>query len=184
MNRLAKLLASLFVFVPGLTFAAGFSGGDEFTAHNAYGVATVWCRDNFGSHAYTVQCSTNFLAPYEYDRFVTDEEIDADKVTITRTTKKGKLIKKDEKYSKSKKQSGHFNLWIASLTQKPLLDYGTNVLTYQMTKMKNVVKEGEFTVEVVKGKDLKCRHESINYFGHCPMGQAACSDYFARTVCK
>jgi hypothetical protein len=181
---IAALLSSS--FISSISLAAGFTGGNQSVSTNIYGELTVICHNyRGGTDIHRESCYSNTLQPYEFDRFIPEQEdskLDFDKVEISRIKKSGKMTKQSRSYSKEKQQTEHFNLWIATLFQRPLLDIGDNSLTYKLLKNGKTVKEGDFGVAVLEGKPRQCFHETIQLNGNgCPSGgQDLCENYFRR----
>lgn len=170
----------------GLSYADGFSAGSKFQMTEVRGSVTVNCydRDDYGggpSYA-RFNCEEYILDPVETDYFVTDEAVDADKVTITNVID-GKTIDKTKNYSaKEKRSTSRFNLWLASLLQTPLLTVGKNTLTYELKNGRSVVKSGTFEVDVEVASPRTCRHGYITSYdsNDCRFSSSACRIYFSR----
>lgn len=186
----AFLAISLILF-SSLTFAAGLSGGDIFTTTDIEGRLNVSCfgPNTTGPSFGSASCRMNFLSPGEYSYFI-GPKIDADSVSLQATWQGGKTSKvKTEKYDgvngKSKKS---FNLWISTLLQRPLLDYGMNEVKYTLTKNGTTVETGTFTVEVRAGEDRVCQRigsYTSNNNQDCAQASQLCDRYFAdQNYCK
>lgn len=164
--------------------AAGFSAGDQFSSVIIEGSLTVQCAGgttgpSFGS----ADCRSEILNPSEYTYFV-GPKIDADSVSLQATRENGSVSKvKTEKYDAAQGKSRKpFNLWISTLLQRPLLDYGTNSVKYTLTKNGQKVEEGTFTVEVTRGSISVCQrtgHYSSSTTQDCSFPQNFCSRYFS-----
>jgi hypothetical protein len=167
----------------GLTFADGFSKGSQFTAFKIEGFLRVNCsdsRDYSGPTSAFYNCRGYLLDPYEEDYFVTDESIDANKVTLI-AENNGRRVEKTEKYlSEQKRSKGTFNLWIASVFQKPLLAPGLNQITYQLKKGSAVVKTGTFEVQVDEAPTKQCEDRTMFSFDirDCRISSIICARYF------
>ena len=178
-----KLLIALFLTLFSYqTFAAGFTAGEQFNAIALEGRLSVSCFDATGSSYGTTYCSSEILNPAEYSYFK-GPNIDADSVTLQATWESGKVTKtKTEKYdAKTGKSKKSFNLWISTLLQRPLLDYGKNTVAYKLTKGGAVVEEGTFIVEVTKGEKRVCQRPGFyqsNNKQDCSFPSNFCSRYF------
>ena len=75
-----------------------------------------------------------------------------------------------------------FNLWISTLLQRPLLDYGANAVHYSLTKDGKPVREGSFTANVRRGEARSCRyrrHYTSHNMSDCRAGSTTlCDRYF------
>jgi hypothetical protein len=158
--------------------AEGFSSGSKFIANNLEGNAVVMCNQNGMSQSVSVWCTGDTLAPAEYDYFVSDESVDADALTLSATQQSGKQVVKTESYSPKTNRSSHFNLWIQTLTQKPLLNVGINKIKFEFKKLNKVVRTGEFIVEIEMGPSLRCANRSFYENSDCMFATAICPRYF------
>jgi hypothetical protein len=183
-------IASLFL-VSSFSFAAGLSGGDIFTTTNIEGRLTVSCmgQPQTGPTYGSANCRLNLLNPGEYSYFV-GSKVDADSVSLQATWENGKQSKvKTEKYDgvngKSKKS---FNLWISTLLQRPLLDYGMNVVKYTLMKNDTVVEAGTFNVEVKTGEERVCQRIGTYTSSNnqdCANAMSLCDRFFSeQNYCK
>lgn len=171
-----------FLFLGWSIQAQTFSSGNEFTAVPIFGEVSVQCRDfvNNRTNFAVYQCEDLRLNPVEYDFFV-GANVDADKVSLSCTQPKGKVVNKSSSY-KNGKSTDRFNLWIISLLQKPLLDIGENQITYKLTKKGKLVTEGQLTVPVTVGKRQTCPRGFIssNDPNDCTTSFNVCRQYFSQ----
>lgn len=174
------ILPTVFFFLSTVQ-AQSFSKGNKYTATHLYGDITVSCEEpGRGRHIETFYCHEETLDPVEMDYFVSEEAIDADEVELT-SMFNNKEVKQSKDFNSTEKKSKKvFNLWVYTLFQKPLLDYGKNTITYNYKKNGQSVKTGTFDVQVDKGPDRTCQHRF--YFGtssDCSgNGSFICSRYF------
>lgn len=166
------------------TFAAGFSAGNVFTTLTLEGRLSVQCFGSGPGSSYgTSFCSAQVLDPGEYSYFV-GPKIDADKITLQALWENGQSSKKkteqyDATTGRSKKP---FNLWISTVFQRPLLDFGKNIINYSLTKDGVVVEEGNFVVEVVKGTYRVCPRDGFytsSTSNDCTFPSGLCYRYFS-----
>lgn len=180
MKTLLSIVALLFSIS---NFAQGLSGGDQFTSVNVEGRLSVSCMGTQGGPSYgTASCRMNLLNPGEYSFFV-GPKVDADSVSLQATWENGKVSKvKTEKYDSSTGRSKKsFNLWIATLLQRPLLDFGKNTVNYKLLKNGNIVEEGEFIVNVVSGGTKTCQRPGFytsSNSSDCAQPSQFCDRYF------
>lgn len=166
--------------------AVGFHSGNVFEHINVYGSVTIQCPSRGGNGSQVTSffnCSGDRLNPNETAYFVMDELVNADHVYLKAIHADGSIREKDDLFNSNKKRSNsRINLWISTVFQRPLLDFGLNRISYKLTKSGSTVKEGEFAVEVRQGKDLLCRNEFLfsSDSTDCLNSGYACSKYFAQ----
>lgn len=161
--------------------ATGFDVGNEFQATELRGSVSVTCPSRWGGmQTASFQCYLDALDPVEYARFRTDAPVDADAVELKAIHQDGSSRTKGGSYSASKSRSESFNLWIRTLTQKPLLEFGKNTIGYTMKKNKKVVASGTFVANVSDGGMRSCRHEwqSSGNPSDCENGSMVCDRMF------
>lgn len=164
--------------------AAGLSGGPQFSTQNIEGRLSVQCLSTTPGPSYgAATCRGQVLNPGEYSFFV-GPVIDADKVTLVATHADGSKSKaKTENYDGAKgKSKKSFNLWISTVFQRPLLEYGANEVRYTLTKNGSSVEEGTFTVNVVDGGRAVCQRTGFytsSDSSDCSSPQNFCSRYFS-----
>lgn len=174
------LLASLFS-VHAFAVNTGFETGNEFTARLYRGQVSVSCISSNDHSIYYYNCSAEDLDPAQTANFVIAPGVDADQVALTSTWENGKTVDKntdfDSTTGKSKKK---FNLWISTLFQRPLLDFGTNKIHYVLSKDGKTQSEGDFTATVKKAPATTCRPASLmeTFAGNCQSVTVMCQRYF------
>lgn len=142
----------------------GFQTGNEFTAVIIRGRISVSCSEAGRRDSASFRCSDEVLDPAEFVRFEGPRGVDADKVTLAATWENGKTRKKTKGYDPAAGRStGRFNLWISTLLQRPLLDYGRNAVRYILKKDGKTVLAGDFVANVRRGKTRTCRYRR-HYF--------------------
>lgn len=184
MKKMISLSAKLFIcnlLFLGIASAAGLSGGDQYSAIRIEGQLTVQCP---GANPATAQayCGADLLNPGEYSYFVNGNK-DADHVSLQATREDGSVSKaKTVEYDSAKGISKKsFNLWIRTVLQRPLLDFGKNTVHYKMTKNGTTVEEGDFVVTVADGGRFSCRrigHYISTLPTDCATPQNLCSRFF------
>ncbi len=183
MKLLALLLMSFSFCVYSQTVS--FERGNTMSMVEMEGRLFIQCRDSGGgTDSYSYSCYQQGLVGGDYGAIkVTDGSIDADWVKLQR---EGSRYIKGAKFDSTSGTTGyHYNLWIRSLLQRPLLQLGENKIKYTFTKNRQVVKEGEFTVIVTNTESRQCNYDSMYYGGYCPSYSEACGNYFRRqNYCK
>jgi hypothetical protein len=174
------LLVSL-LFSASVLADAGFTAGDEFEAHYVEGNLNLTCYGPQGQVRRVYwRCFDSYLTPAMYTKFYTDSGVDADNVKITSTNAKGNSRSKSSRFSTKKGQSkSTFNLWINTLFQRALLGYGTNTISYELSKDGDEVESGEFEVDVIQQPAKYCQsawYTSYN-MNDCVNGNFVCGQY-------
>lgn len=183
------------LFLLGCGFSAravetGFTAGNSFEAVRLRGEVLVTCNDpGRGSSFGNFVCVRDTLLPAEYSYFRTEPGIDADRVVLTANHGDGSKTKKESKFiSETGKSKSSFNLWIRTLTQRPLLrDTKTNI-DYTLTKGGRAVAQGVFTTTITRRDDVRCRrgHVYSTNPSDCQFSEFACDEYFyeANRYCR
>ncbi|MDO9183425.1 MAG: hypothetical protein Q7U04_13505 [Bacteriovorax sp.] len=187
MNKTVKTLALIFLsncLLIGVACATGLSGGEQYSAQSIEGRLTVQCFGGSPGPSYgTANCRSQILNPGEYSYFV-GTKIDADHVSLKASREDGSFSKtKTEEYDSEKgKSKKSFNLWIATVFQRPLLGFGKNTVHYVLSKNGNTVEQGDFIVNVVDGGSAVCQRAGLytsQTSNDCSMPQNLCPRYFS-----
>ncbi len=165
--------------VASQVFSAGLEKGDEFKAHYISGDVSVTCFSSEGTKHASFRCSDSYLSPSVFSKFKTDSSVDADKVTLSYVDSKGKRKTKSSSF-KGDTSKSNFNLWIWTLTQRPLLQVGENTIDYKLTKKKSEVDSGSFTVNVIPQEARYCSYQryTSSFASDCETGSNICDKYF------
>ena len=159
-----------------------FSKGNDINIQQLSGSVIYYCRDNLGkNYSRHWYCDADLVSPGTHDYLVSNTPIDADKVVLTATREDGSTRSKDSKFDSTKSaSSSRFNLLIKTLTQRPLLQVGTNQVAYTFTKGKQVVSEGSFQSKVTVVGKAQCKHRSTftNIEDYCKFQNMGCDNYF------
>ncbi len=165
----------------------GFEHGNEFQPYSLTGYATVECREGPQYINHTYYCYDTMFDPVEMDRWVGPSGVDADQVTLSVNWNQ-KERKQTEKYDSKKGKSERFNLFVATLFQRPLIHAGVNQVHYTLDKDKKTVQEGDFEVTVKNVQYQKCRDRSYFEWSlqNCQNNDfAVCRKYFRdENYCK
>ncbi|OFZ20377.1 MAG: hypothetical protein A2Z20_07885 [Bdellovibrionales bacterium RBG_16_40_8] len=173
MSILVALLSS------SLVNAAGFSSGNNFFETRLFGEVTVLCTYPGRGGSRMVYCRGETLDPVEFDYFVLDEYVPASKIILK--SREIEITKKMAYVSEKKRSKKQFNLWVWTLFQRPLLQYGENNIVYQLLDGSKIVRDGEFKVSVQRGEDRQCRHRVMHSSSpdDCDFGsRSICDEYF------
>jgi hypothetical protein len=142
------------------------------------GNVSVRCQENNNSRTLYYNCQESVLRDGNYAKLVvTNGSIDADYVKLQRLG--SKYIKGATFNANTGISKGSFNLWVGSLFQRPMLNRGVNTIKYKFFKNKKIVGEGEFDVDVVRGKTRDCGYGSLSV-GSCLGAYEACSEFYRR----
>ena len=176
MRFFTALVAALFSFSV-LSNDIGFEKGNEFQAHYLRGTFTLYC----GQNSRIVNCSASYLSPSNYSKFSHPNAGEADKVILSTVTDRGRTRTKRSSMENGLSKKS-FNLWIASLLQRPLLKAGENTVAYKLEKDGQEIESGEFTVNVENQPTRQCPWGSIHAPGNtdCGSGYSYCDNYFRR----
>lgn len=161
----------------------GFSTGNEFSAVLLYGELSVSCSEGGQYDTAYYRCREEVLDPAESARFTGPRGVDADRVELSAVWETGTVREKDSGWEPAAGRSaGRFNLWIRTLLQRPLLDYGRNAVRYRLTKDGKIAREGELVAAVKRGQSRSCRrrrHYSSNNMSDCRAAASSlCDRYF------
>ena len=179
-----KALVFGIIGVMAFSFAqasTGFSNGNniDITYYSGW-VRVVNCSgDVIGNKSHF--CSAADYNPGAFDRFVTDNRVKADRVSLSAVHEDGSTRSKRKKYDSNKGISDKFNLLVSTLFQRPLLEEGVNRVSYMLTNKRSEVASGEFEANVQVTGDLRCPDLTISGWGStCDNASAACNEYFNR----
>ena len=174
LSTAALLLLSLSTF--GQT---GLKQGDKFENHRIQGQIRVSCFERGQSDYAYVNCSDSYLTPSIRSKFTFDSGVNADKVKLTYVNSSGKTKTKSSKIKGSESRE-NFNLWIWTLTQRPLLKSGENTIKYTLTNSGSTVESGEFDVLVESLPVRTCGYRSYtsSRLSDCRNASNVCAQYF------
>lgn len=175
------LIIAMILMVPTVSGAASFQGHTEFEAVRLEGRLYVTCNDGRDRDYQVHYCQGVVLDPGEYAYFSHDSGVDADQVNLYNTYQNGDDVSKKLWWDKEKSQTkSRVNLWIATLTQKPLLDYGINNIRYKFKKEGEKLEEGQFEVRVNSGNKRLCQSRSRHSrnMSDCRSSGLVCESYF------
>lgn len=177
-----KLVISILAFCSA-SFAepGGFEKGNTLTATPVQGEVRMICAGFNGSGSALYSCRDTALNPGAYDYFVGPRDARATKVELTAYHQDGSTRTKAEEYQGSRGRSGEaFNLWISTLFQKPLLEAGSNRVTFKLMGNSAVYAEGSFTAVVTRGAPRTC--PTVTYqssdINDCNSQYSICQRYF------
>lgn len=178
-------LALALVFIGSGALAAeskiGFSGGSEYSSVPLNGSITVQCNSGIESRVSHFDCRSEVLFPYEFDYFY-GPKMDADEVVLVASREDGSTRKKDGSYDGSAGRSKkHFNLWVSTVFQRPLLNFGKNSINFNLKKNGRSVSTGNFEVNVSAGEPRYCarRYYFSSTMQDCESNWSMCQKYFA-----
>lgn len=159
--------------------AAGLAGGDTYKANYIAGDISVRCSNGTQTDYANFRCRGSYLSPESWSKFVDDSGVNADKVKLTFRDHKNKKRSKSSSF-KNGKSKKEFNLWVRTLTQRPLLKSGNNEISYSLTKSGSVVSTGTFNVQVEDQPTRYCRHRSYHSrnMDNCRFPSNVCNQYF------
>nr|BFD64630.1 hypothetical protein BdHM001_33110 [Bdellovibrio sp. HM001] len=183
MFKKTKFIIALGMFVGSVSQAqhVGFEKGNSLTVTPIQGQVRVMCGGFNGSGSAVYTCRDLVMSPNAYDYFVGPRDGRATKVELTAVHQDGSGRRKTESYSGSRGRSEDaFNLWISTLFQKPLLENGTNKISYRLLGSNAVYAEGTFTAVVNKSVPKECpatTYQSTD-INDCSSQYSVCQRYF------
>lgn len=158
---MAMTLGSLVVSAAEVEFKAG----NHFESVNLSGSVGLWCPSNRvegqKSSYRLVNCRANMLLPSEFSKVAYNGSAAADEISLSVTQGSGKRVTKNARL-KNGVSTKSINLWVRTLFQRPLLDFGTNQVEYSVTNNDSLVAAGTFDVYVDSLPDRSCRHRNYS----------------------
>lgn len=164
-----------------------FKAGDHFESVNLSGSVGLWCPDDrkesdsqIQKRSYKlVNCRANILMPGEFSKVVYNGAAAADEISLSVTQGSGKRVTKKSRLNNGV-STKNINLWVRTLFQRPLLDFGTNQVEYSVTNNDNLVAAGSFDVYVDSLPDRNCRHRTYSapFPSDCTSTISICDRYF------
>jgi hypothetical protein len=190
--KVFSVLSALLISVSSVTLFAdqtvGFSGGENYEATPLSGSISVQCNQGVETRTAFFDCHEEILMPYDFDYFVGPKGVDADEVVLVAKRQDGSTREKKGAYSSATARSkNQFNLWIATVFQRPLLNHGKNEVTYTLNKNGKAVSQGTFNVYVTNGQPAQCqrRHYFSSVMSDCDAPYSSCQKYFRdENFCK
>lgn len=168
----------------GAAYGQGFTGGSDLEGRSARGTIYLTCYGSGGEMASsTINCRQALLIPYDRDFFIdSNAPENTTHVELINEHQDGRVVSKRVRFDAEKGESrSRINLWIWSLTQRPLLDFGPNEVTYKYYQRSTLLREGVFEVNVAEGGSYRCdpSYESSSWMDDCrSSGQNRCLSYF------
>mgnify|MGYP000397608746 FL=1 len=160
---------------------SGLAGGETYKANYLSGDISVRCNSGRETNYVNYRCRGSYLSPESRSKFVDDSQSGADKVTLTFRDHRNKKRTKKSSFNSVKGESKKsFNLWIRTLTQRPLLNSGNNEISYSLTKNGSEVSSGVFSVLVEDQPVRYCRYRSYHSsnMNDCRNPSFVCNQYF------
>ena len=180
------MIIGIFTLLLGLNFGyaqnrIGFATGADFTASQIEGRVSVNCSGfNSAGHAEYL-CRSIVLEPVVYDFFLGPRDARAKKISLFVQHQDGSDRERTTDYDGlNGKSRDAFNLWISTLFQRPMLELGTNTVTYTLSDGKNEVVRGTIGVKVNQGARRTCpsaTYDSID-INDCNSQYSVCQRYF------
>lgn len=153
-----------------------FNEKDHLNVITMEGMVSVRCQSGQYPASRIYQCYSSNIEDGNYQRLQILSDFDADHIYL-KNSKSG--IQKNSRINQSTQKTREINLWIESLTQRPLLDYGQNILEYNLTKKNQSLIKGSYTITVEKSEQRRCPNGFLYYNSRqCPDRFMACRDYF------
>lgn len=169
----------------GYAAPVGFSLGNDLVAAPIQGQVQVTCTGFNGNSSAVYTCRDIALDPQAYDFFVGPQDGYADTVELTAIHEDGSSRTKTEDYDgRSGKSRSPLNLWISTIFQKPLLEYGRNIVRYRLYasgRSAETSRGDQFVVTVKRGTARSCplAHYNSTDVNDCNSQYSICQKYFA-----
>lgn len=159
----------------------GFEKGNSLIVTPIQGQVKVYCSGFNGDGAAVYSCRDIVMKPGAYDNFVGPRDARATKVELTAVHQDGSNRTKSEDYQGTRGISASaFNLWISTLFQKPLLEVGSNKISYRLTSGSTLYAEGSFQAVVTKTAMKECPVATYHStdINDCNSQYSICQRYF------
>lgn len=178
------VLLSLFLSLNIWAKDIQFNEQDKLNVITMQGVVNVRCNDGQYPHSFIVQCYSSDLENGNYQKLQVLSEEDVDRVYLH--NKKTGISKNSIINSTTHQTTREINLWIRTLTQRALVDYGVNEIEYRLTKKGQDVVSGIYQVSVEVSERRQCPNGFLYYnYQRCPDQYSICRDYFYKyRYCK
>lgn len=168
---------------------ANFRQGNSLVTSPIEGTATVRCDGFNGRQTAVYSCKDVVMEPGSHDFFVGPINGTAEKVNLKALHEDGSSRNKSEKYIGLKGISADsFNLWVSTLFQRPLLEFGRNTVIWEILDDDDkVLDNGQFIATVARGPLRKCEPAFYNSTdaNDCSSQFTVCQRYFEQhNYCK
>lgn len=183
MVKILTTLTLMFALSNAYAAEVELEAGQQFQSVYLSGTVGLWCPNNRLQDSKVsyqlVNCRANVLNPAEFTKARYNGGLEADEISISVTQSTGKRVTKSSRL-KNGVSTKQFNLWIRTLFQRPLLDYGINQVEYSVTNDNSLVAAGTFDVEVDTLPDRQCRHRTYSspFPSDCNNSLSICDRYF------
>jgi hypothetical protein len=136
LSTIAAILFSAISFSAWASSSASFDGHTQFESIELDGHVFVRCSDRGQHDSRWVRCRGNLLNPTgAFAHFQVNSGIRTDRVQLKSIWENGKQVAKRPRWEASKNRTQRsVNLWIDTIFQTPLLDYGNNWVEYELVE--------------------------------------------------
>lgn len=188
MFRLLKIIFSF--FLPFLVVLhsfgnerPGFGDGADYEAQHLDALVQISCHEKGHTEIVHFGCQDWVLDPAEFTYFLGPLGLQADSLILESVRADRSSETKKMAYDSVKgRTSRRINLWVTTLTQRPLLKIGTNKIEWALYSKGVEVAHGYFTSEVSSGPSLSCppgRYVSYD-LNDCRSPSNICRQHFER----
>ncbi|NQZ01550.1 MAG: hypothetical protein HRT45_12880 [Bdellovibrionales bacterium] len=180
--RLGVLIVSFFSVAA--IASPSFEGNTDFVSVQLDGQLFVRCSDRGQVDSRWQRCRGNLLNPTgAFARFQVDSDIRTNRVELKSTWENGKQVSRRPRWDSENSQTKRtVNLWVETVFQTPLLDYGKNWVEYRLVEDRTGrTHVGAFAVNVDVGEPRTCPDDSVfsSNMDDCRFGSTSlCSRYF------
>lgn len=177
------IISSIVIFNSSASAAPiGFSHGNQMEANLIQGLVRVYCTGSGGNSVAVFNCRDSSLHPRVYSHFLGPVDSRATEVQLTAINENGsRRVKESDYYGAGGRSTEAFNLWISTLFQKPLLQYGRNSVEFVLKDRKgNILTTGTFEAMVNRGEKRTCpaAEYTSGDMNDCQSLYSICQRYF------
>lgn len=160
-----------------------FNEIDKLNVITMEGLVSIRCQSGQYPASKIYQCLSSNIEGGNFQRLEILSNTSADRVYL-KNQKTG--IQKNSKIFKNTMKTKEINLWIETVTQRALLDYGVNKIEYDLRENNQSVVKGTYSITVEKSEQRRCPNGFLYYNNRqCPDRYSACRDYFYKyRYCK
>lgn len=161
----------------------GFSDGANYEAQHLDALVQISCHEKGHTEIVHFRCQDWVLDPAEFTYFFGPLGLQADSLILESVRADRSSETKKMAYDSVKgRTSRRINLWVTTLTQRPLLKIGTNKIEWALYSKRVEVAHGYFTSEVSSGPNLSCpQGHYVSYdLNDCRSPSNICRQHFGR----
>ncbi|MBT4790137.1 MAG: hypothetical protein HON90_01075 [Halobacteriovoraceae bacterium] len=169
---IALILSSQFC----LSMEVEFVGGNDMSV--TYYKGSTWASSDRPHRTKYYICDETVFEGDKYARLaIFGEQVDADTIKLQRVGNRYVQVRNfNSLVGESTKK---FNLWDARIFSAQLLKVGKNKINYTFLKNKQIVKAGQFVVNIKVSHFIECEHGFVRLQNFSNSQFMACTKYFS-----